>query len=48
MLSVVLALIGAILLSVTLFGEVEVNRQPMGIAGVILTMFAIMFAAITG
>jgi steroid 5-alpha reductase family enzyme len=47
-LSVVLALIGAILLSVTLFGEVEVNRQPMGIAGVILTMFAIMFAAITG
>ena len=47
-LSIVLALIGAILLSITLFGEVEVNRQPMGIAGIILTMFAIMFAAITG
>src|SRR5208282_3882967 len=45
-LSIVLALIGAILLSITLFGEVEVNRQPMGIAGIILTMFAIMFAAI--
>ena len=48
LLSVALALIGAILLSITLFGEVEVNRQPMGIAGIVLTMFAIMFAAITG
>ena len=48
LLSVILAFIGAILLSITLFGEVGVNRQPMGIGGVILTMFAIMFAAVGG
>src|SRR5438477_11345897 len=39
-LSVVLALIGGILLSITLFGEVEVYRQQAGIAGVTLLMFA--------
>ena len=49
-LSVIFAIIGAIFLSISIFDPyvVHVDHHVMGIFGIILTMFAIIFAAITG
>jgi hypothetical protein len=50
-LSVILASIGAILLSISLFDtsfNVKENRHEMGIAGIVLTSIAIALAAVTG
>jgi hypothetical protein len=50
LLGVILAFIGAILLSVSLFDPFNVkgDRRAMGIAGIVLTGLAIAFAAVTG
>jgi hypothetical protein len=50
LLAVILAFVGAILLSVSLFDpfDVQGDRRAMGIAGIVLTGFAIVFAAVTG
>jgi len=49
-LGVILAIVGAILLSVSLFDPFDVrgDRRAMGIAGIVLTGLAIAFAAVTG
>ena len=46
----ILAFVGAVLLSVSLFDpfDVQGDRRAMGIAGIVLTGFAIVFAAVTG
>lgn len=50
LLAVILAFVGAILLSVSLFDpfDVQGDRRAMGISGIVLTGFAIIFATVTG